>query len=447
MTSGSSNALRGYVRLVVASALTGVGAGLGGMMLALLLHEIQHLAYGYSVCRIVSKESFLSGVADASPARRFEALVLCGLVAGFGWWALYRWGRPLVSIKQALTAGVPRMPVPSTIVHALLQIVTVALGSPLGREVAPREIGALWGGWLARRAGLSLADQRVLVACGAGAGLAAVYNVPLGGALFVLEVLLGSFEWRLAVPALVTSSLAAVTAWVGLGNEQQYSVAQLTLGAPLVVWSAMAGPVFGAAAWGFVQLTSAARAHAPKDWRLPALSVLNFAVIGVLVIYYPQLAGNGKGPAALAFDSHLTIGLAATLLVLKVAIEASSLRAGAEGGLLTPGLANGALLAIVLGGLWNMLWPGTSAGSFAMVGASAFLAASMQMPLTAIVLMLEFTRVNQDALVPMLLCIVGSVSTFRLMSKALAGSASPASKSQGASAKSALEKAPVLHNE
>ncbi|MFP4900418.1 chloride channel protein, partial [Paraburkholderia sp. BR14261] len=247
MTSGSSNALRGYVKFVVASALTGVGAGLGGMMLALLLHEIQHLAYAYSLCRIVSEESFLSGVTDASPARRFEALVLCGLVAGFGWWALYRWGRPLVSIKQALTAGAPRMPVLSTIVHALLQIVTVALGSPLGREVAPREIGALWGGWLARQAGLSLADQRVLVACGAGAGLAAVYNVPLGGALFVLEVLLGSFEWRLAVPAIVTSSLAAVTAWVGLGNEQQYSVAQLTLGAPLVVWSTMAGPVFGAA--------------------------------------------------------------------------------------------------------------------------------------------------------------------------------------------------------
>ncbi|MGF6837793.1 H+/Cl- antiporter ClcA [Paraburkholderia youngii] len=250
-----------------------------------------------------------------------------------------------------------------------------------------------------------------------------MYNVPLGGAIFVLEVLLGSFSWRLAVPALVTSSLAAVTAWVGLGNEQQYSVAQLTLGAPLVVWSAIVGPVFGVAAWGFVRLTSGARAYAPKDWRLPALSVLNFAVIGVFVVYYPQLVGNGKGPAGLAFDSHLTIGLAATLLLLKVAIEASRLRAGAEGGLLTPGLTNGALLAVVLGGLWNMLWPGTSAGSFAIVGASAFLAASMQMPLTAIVLMLEFTRVNHDALVPMLLCIAGSVSTFRLLSNAQAGRA------------------------
>jgi H+/Cl- antiporter ClcA len=129
----------------------------------------------------------------------------------------------------------------------------------------------------------------------------------------------------------------------------------------------------------------------------------------------PQLLGNGKGPAALSFNSDLTIGLAATLLVLKVAITAGTLRAGAEGGLLTPGLTNGALLAIVLGGVWNMVWPGTAPGAFAIVGASAFLAASMQMPITAVVLMLEFTRVSHDFLIPVLLAVAGSVSTFKLL--------------------------------
>ena len=116
-------------------------------------------------------------------------------MAGLGWWALYRFGRPLVSIRQAVKSDDPRMPLVSTTVHALLQIVTVALGSPLGREVAPREIGSALAGWLSRRAGLSVAQSRIMVACGAGAGLAAVYNVPLGGAVFVLEVLLGTFGW------------------------------------------------------------------------------------------------------------------------------------------------------------------------------------------------------------------------------------------------------------
>ncbi len=98
--------------------------------------------------------------------------------------------------------------------------------------------------------------------------------------------------------------------------------------------------------------------EAPKDWRLPVLSLLNFAIIGVLAMHFPQLLGNGKGPAGLAFDGNITMTLAAMLLVLKVVITASSLRAGAEGGLLTPGLANGALLAIVLGGSWSLFWPG-----------------------------------------------------------------------------------------
>jgi len=96
-----------------------------------------------------------------------------------------------------------------------------------------------------------------------------------------------------------------------------------------------------------------------------------------------------------------------------VLVTISSLRCGAEGGLLTPGLANGALLAIVLGGVWDMVWPGTSSGAFAIVGATAFLASSMQMPLTAMMLMLEFTRVDHNFWVPMLLAVGGAIAAFR----------------------------------
>lgn len=101
------------------------------------------------------------------------------------------------------------MPAGTTIVHALLQIVTVALGSPLGREVAPREMGALTSGTIARRMGLDEDEVRILIACGAGAGLAAVYNVTFAGALFTLEVLLLSFSWEKVFAAVVTAAIAA----------------------------------------------------------------------------------------------------------------------------------------------------------------------------------------------------------------------------------------------
>ncbi|KVH07607.1 chloride channel protein [Burkholderia sp. BCCIQ04A] len=421
--ASSSPAASPFARMAVVTVLTGIGAGLGGMLLALLLHAIQHVAYGYSIAHVIGSESFLTGVTAADPLRRLAVLAVCGLVAGGGWWALYRYGRPLVSIRRAVCAADPRMPFVSTTVHALLQIVTVALGSPLGREVAPREIGSLLAGRFAHAAGLTPDDCRLMVACGAGAGLAAVYNVPLGGAIFVLEVLLGTFELRALIVAVVTSAIAAIVAWIGLGNEHQYTVPAFVLSTPLVAWSVVCGPLFGFAAYGFVRLTTRARANAPKDWRLPVFALLNFAVIGLLAIGFPQLLGNGKGPASLGFDGTLTIGLAAALLVLKVLIEAGSLRAGAEGGLLTPGLANGALLGVVLGGLWSALWPGASLGGCALIGATAFLAASMQMPITAVVLMLEFTRANHDCLVPMLLAVAGSLVAYRFAQRVAEGRA------------------------
>jgi H+/Cl- antiporter ClcA len=256
--------------------------------------------------------------------------------------------------------------------------------------------------------------HRLIVAAGAGAGLAAVYNVPLGGAVFVLEVLVGAFSWPAAVIALTTSAIGAAVAGIGLGTESQYVVPHFTLDPGLITWAIISGPVFGLAAYGFTRLTGAARANAARGLRLPVLSLINFTIIGGLAIFLPQILGNGKGPAQLGFDSELTIGLAAVLLLVKVLITASSLRAGAEGGLLTPALANGALLAIILGGAWSLLWPGIPLGAFAIIGAAAFLGASMSMPLTAIVLVAEFTRIDHDFLVPIILAVVGSVCVSKL---------------------------------
>ncbi|WP_439855422.1 chloride channel protein [Pseudomonas yamanorum] len=405
---------RSLLILALVVIFTGIGAGLGGMLLALLLHGIQHLAYGYSLDSLISHETFLLGVSAAAPERRVLVLITCGLVAGVGWWLIYRYGRPLVSIKQAVSAEAPIMPPKTTLAHAVLQIITVALGSPLGREVAPREVGALAATWLSQRARLAPDLHRLIVACGAGAGLAAVYNVPLGGAVFVLEVLVGVFSWPAAVIALATSAIGASVAWIGLGAEAQYVVPHFVLSPGLIAWALACGPVFGLAAYGFTRLTGAARSNTARGWRLPVLSLINFTIIGGLAIFLPQILGNGKGPAQLGFDNELTIALAAVLLVVKVLITASSLRAGAEGGLLTPALANGALLAIILGGAWNLLWPGVPLGAFAIIGAAAFLASSMSMPLTAIVLVAEFTRIDHDFLVPIILAVAGSMCMSKL---------------------------------
>jgi H+/Cl- antiporter ClcA len=382
--------------------LVGIAAGIGGMVLALFLHLIQHLAYGYSLDAVISNQSFLQGVTAAPPLRRVVVLAGCGLVAGGGWWAVYRFGRPLVSIKRAVEPGSPPMPILATTGHALLQIITVALGSPLGREVAPREIGAMLAGWLCRRAGLTGPETSVMIACGAGAGLAAVYNVPLAGAIFVLEVLLRTARLSAVIPAIATSCIATVVAWAGLGDAVQYTLPDYPISTSLVVWSILAGPIIGFAAHKYTEIAAWARSRAPRDGRLLPWCVAVFVVLGVISIWFPQLLGNGKGPIQLGLSGDLTVGLALVLLVLKLASTTGSLRAGAEGGLLTPGLAIGGLLSLVLGDVSNILGFHVPLGAYVLVGAPAFLAVSMQMPITAVVLMFEFTHVKQDFLIPIM---------------------------------------------
>ncbi|APR36323.1 chloride channel protein [Paraburkholderia sp. SOS3] len=424
---------RTALRLAVATVATGIVAGLGGALLALLLHGIQHVAYGYSLDRLVDTQTFLQGVTDASPLRRVAVMFVCGVVAGFGWWALHRFGRPLVGIAKTLAAPDAPMPPRTTLVHVLLQIVTVALGSPLGRETAPRELGAVISGWLAKLARLTPAQARLLIACGAGAGLAAVYNVPLGGAVFVLEVLLVSMNATAVAMAVTASVIAALTARLALGDAPLYVVPVLTDSTSMIVWAVIVGPILGVAAYGFSWAAKKAGAAAPRDgWRLPVFCILNFTTIGALAIYFPQLLGNGKSAAQLGFDTHLTIGLAAALLALRVAVTLGSLRVGAYGGVLTPSLAIGSLAGIVLGSVCGFVGVNLPTGAFALIGATAFLASSMNMPISAVVLIAEFTHMRHAMLVPIVLAVAGSVAAARLC-KMLARKPCQDAPTQGAS--------------
>ncbi|MBL7479324.1 chloride channel protein [Legionella bononiensis] len=397
--------------LFLVTLSVGVASGFLGMTLALLLHYIQHIAYGYSPLHIISNESFLEGVSASSPERRVTILIICGLIAGLGWAAVYQLGKPLVSIAEAIKTN-KTMPMLSTTCHALLQIVTIALGSPLGREVAPREASAVFATWISTKAGLSIKETKIMLACGAGAGLAAVYNVPLGGAVFVLEVLLCTLNWSIVLPALTTSAIAVVVSWWGLGNEPLYHIPDLTISYSLVIWSIGAGPFFGMAAFWFIYVATIQRSKSQRNWMMIGSCLINFTIIGVLSIYFPQLLGNGKSPAQLEFSSHVGIGLSVTLLMLRSVIVWSSLRVGAQGGLLTPSLANGALLGAILGGVWNMIWPTSSFEAFALVGAAAFLGAAQKMPVTAIILIFELTRIDLSLLIPILFAVSGSVAMF-----------------------------------
>ena len=395
------------VRFWLLVVAVGVGAGVGGAALIELLRAVQHLAWSYH------SGDFLDAVKRTSSARRVLVLLAGGVVAGGGAMLLSRHNPGEVS--EALWLRGARVPFWASIARGVHSIVIVALGASLGREAAPQQTGAAVASALSEWARLPDWQRRLLVACGAGAGMAAVYNVPLGGALFALEVLLGTLTLPLVLPALATSLIATAVAWIALPTGPTYTIPSYPVSGSQIVWAAIVGPIAGLAAIGWIRLIARAHALRPSGWIRLAAPIVVFTALGALAIAYPQLLGNGKPVVQLALVAQLSVALLAVLMVLKPLVTAACLGSGAPGGLFTPTLAYGVLLGGLLGEGWAQIWPGAPLGGYAIIGGAAVLGAAMQGPLAAVVLLLELTR-HADALtVPILIAVVEATVLARVL--------------------------------
>ncbi|GAB3803253.1 chloride channel protein [Humibacter antri] len=394
---------RGWLlKLSVVTVLAGIGAGLGGAFLTLVLHVTEHLAFGYEEGTLLAASSRLE------PWQRFLPLVIAGFVGAAGWYSLRRWGPKVRSVVEAVKGK--RMPGLVTVLNTVLQMVVVGLGASVGREVAPRELAALISQWISDAARLSPRERRVIIACGAGAGLAAVYNVPLGGALFAVEVLLSELSIGTVIPALVASGVATLVASPFVQQTPWYRVPDFGTTWSIVVWSIICGPIIGLAGAGFTWLVKRAKTLRPKGWTIFIVMPVAFAIVGLLAAYTPTVLGNGRALAQTAFDGTLGLGILALLTLIKVYATTSTIGSGAAGGTLTPSIAIGAGLGAVTGGLWLMLWPDGHLGAFALIGAAAFLASTMRAPFTGLVLVLEFTRSGTGLMIPLVIAVAGAVA-------------------------------------
>jgi H+/Cl- antiporter ClcA len=378
----------------------GAVAGLSAGLLVLLLRLVERLSYG------VHRDTLL-GAVDAAPGwRRIAALmvaavIVVGVLGTFG-------RRPTggTEVSEALWLRSGKMDFLPSLIRALLSIVTVGMGVSLGREAAPQLFGAAFASRASEWAKLPIWQRRLLVASGAGAGFGAVYNVPLGGALFALEVLLGSLALALVLPALLMSLTATAVAWIFLGHGLIYHIAAERFRPSQIVFAIVMGPIIGLVATGWTRLISAANRHQPKGrgkWVAPFLA---FAALGLLSLQYPQLLGNGRGIVQLAIVGNISLGLLVVLLFLKPLVTAACLACGSPGGLFTPTFAVGVLLSGAAGSALAHVWHGAVPGAYALIGGGAFLAAAMQGPLSGLVLILELTGHLDSLMVPTLIAVV-----------------------------------------
>jgi CIC family chloride channel protein len=400
----------GALRFWAAVALTGAGTGLSAVALTELLEAVQALMWP-------GPGAGLLGAAErASAVHHLLVLLGAGLVTGTGQVLLRRLSSANgIETTEAIWFHAGRMPALRTLGSAVLSVLIVGMGVSLGREGAPKQAGAVIANFFSDKGRLPDEQRRLLVACGAGAGLAAAYGVPLGGALFALEVMRGVLALRYVLPALLASAIATVVSWVALPDAPTYLIPAYSSSASVVLWALLAGPIAGVVSVGYVRLVRWADRSRPRGLRRLLAPVPALALLGAASIWFPQLLGNGRDVSQLAFVGQVAPALLWALLLLKPAAILLCVRSGAPGGLFTPSLTVGAMLGGVLGHAWSWAWPGVPPGLFALLGAGAVLAATTQGPISTVVLIMELTGRDRSFILPLLV----AVGTATLVSRTI----------------------------
>nr|WP_233278113.1 chloride channel protein [Myxococcus stipitatus] len=395
--------------LVVA---VGLIAGLGAAGLLKVLRFTQELFWRSEA------EDFLSGVVAAPTWRRMLIPLLGGALVTLLSLVV---GQPLrghgtAGIIESIWVRSGRLPLPRALLRGLVSILAVAMGAPLGREGALLSTGAASGSSLAQWLGLNAGQTRLLVACGASAGMASAYNVPIGAALFGLEVLLGSFALELFGPIVVSCVVATLVSRVLIADHPSYVIPGYTLLHPRELLLALVlGLLLGGASALYVRGINAMSDLLDRvaSWLAPFLPLLAMGVVGVVAVWLPQLLGNGYDAVNAALLGRMSLAMLLLLPLAKLALTSLCAGAGVPGGLFTPSLFFGALLGGAFGMLSERLFPGSApSGAYALLGMGAVLAGTTHASVSAVLLIFELTG-DYPLVLPLMLSAVVSAAISR----------------------------------
>jgi chloride channel protein, CIC family len=375
------------LRFWTAVILTGVAAGLGGAALTALFEQVQYLAWG------VHEPSKLGDAASLFGLRHHVIVLLAaGVLTAAGQWLLTRLlSGNSIETMAAIWFHAGRMPTLRTLGSAVLSIAIVGLGASLGSEGAPKHAGAAFGNVASSMQKLSDEQRQLMVAIGAGAGMAAVYSVPLGGALFALEVLRGSLSLRLVLPAIAASTIATQVATIFIPNAPIYATPAYVVTPQTFVFALLAAPIIGVWAVAFVRLIAWADRVRPSDWRRFVAPPAVFLALGLISIPFPQVLGNGQDVAQFLFRQPMAPLALLVLLPVRAALHH---RIGRQRSAWRP------IHAVAysrrarrerVGAVWLTFLPQGDIGLFALLGAGAMVAATTQGPISTLVMMMELT--------------------------------------------------------
>ena len=294
------------------------------------------------------------------------------------------------------------------VIKALASALSIGSGAAVGREGPIIQIGSALGSAVAQAINLSTWQKITLVSAGAGAGIAATFNTPLGGVLFALEILLPEVSNRTFLPVVIATGAATTIGRILIGPNPAFAVAevQFSLGQADQLQQAIAflllGALCGVASWAFIRLLVVMEDAFPKlPGNVYTQNAVGMAAIGLMMVVLIRLFGHsyvdgvGYGVIQQVLDHKMTAaGLLILLFVLKLLATTISLGCGASGGIFSPSLYLGATLGAAFAVAAGAILPqaGLTAPSAAIVGMAAMVGAGTGGVMTAIIMVFEMTR-------------------------------------------------------
>jgi CIC family chloride channel protein len=410
----------GLLVLCLLALGVGIMTGIGAVILRSLIGLIHNLMFN-GVFRIGYDANILEG-----PSRWgnwvFLSPILGGLVVVYlvDRFAPEAKGHGVPEVMDAIFYKRGNIRGMVAVIKSLASAISIGSGAAVGREGPIIQIGSALGSAFSQWIHLSPGQKITLIAAGAGAGIAATFNTPLGGVLFAVEILLPEVSNRTFLPVVISTGAATLLGRIMIGPNPAFAVPEIlfpparSFGVEEALAFAALGALCGVAAWAFIRLLVFMEDGFPK---IPGgayvQNIIGMGVIGVMMVAlqnrfgHAYVDGVGYGVIQSVLDQSMTAaGLLALLFVFKLFATTISLGCGASGGIFSPSLYLGATLGASFASLAIMILPnaGMTTPSAAIVGMAAMVGAGTGGVMTAIIMVFEMTR-DYAIIVPVIVAV------------------------------------------
>ena len=399
------------------AALVGVIAGVVAYVLYHLIGFFTNLAFYHVV-----SFAFRSPVDHQLGPWVIGVPVIGGLIVGL----MAKYGSPKVrghgipEAMEAVLTSKSRIEAKVAVLKPISAAIAIGTGGPFGAEGPIIQTGGAFGSLVGQMVSTTAAERKVLLACGAGAGLAAMFNAPLTGALLAIELLLFEFQARSFIPLMLASTVAVAVRLTLFGDETMFAVGAFDYnfvhGIPFYL---ALGLVCGFAAVGFAATLKWLEEFFDHLKKIPAMlhPAIGALGLGITGYFLPRVFGPGYGTVVDVLNTRFALTAVVVLLLCKVFVVLISLGSGTSGGTLAPMFMISAAIGSAFALCVNFIFPGAhlSPGAYAVAAMGALLSASARATFTFMVCAMETTH-DFHAVAPIILvCVVADAIAMRYM--------------------------------